>query len=97
MDVAGTANQFRVDTDGGDIATYDGGGGRYKWFCELAQNVQHHIRGWAPHGTIAIPFGKQDVIEDWEDLSGIGNLKLDITDGSADSTTKVFIQQLRRY
>lgn len=97
MDVMGAGTQWRNDTDGGDVATYSGDGGSYEYYCELAQNTVHQISGWAPHGTIAIPFGKQDVIEDWEDLSGIGNLKLDITDGISSATTKVFIQQYRTY
>lgn len=97
MDVMGVGTQWRDDTDGGDVATYNGDGGAYNYYCELAQNTVHHIKGWAPHGTIAIPFGRQDVIEDWFDPTTIGNLKLDITDGVSSGTSKIFIQQLRRY
>ena len=97
MDVMGIGTQWRDDTDGGDVATYAGDGGNYEFYCELAQNTVHHVKGWAPHGTIAIPFGKQGDIEDWFDVSRIGSLILDITDGIAGSTSKIFIQQYRPY
>lgn len=97
MDVMGIGTQWREDTEGGAVATYNGDGGKYTFYCELAQNTVHHVKGWAPHGTIAIPFGKQGEMEDWYDVSRIGSLQLDITDGIADSTTKVFIQQYRPY
>lgn len=97
MDVMGVASQWRNDTDGGDIATYNGDGGYYQWWCELVQNTVHHIDGWAPHGCVQIPFGRQDDPADWYDVRGIGNLKLDITDGVADGTTKIFLQQYRMY
>ena len=97
MDVMGVGTQWRNDTDGGDVACYNGDGGQYEFFCELAQNTVHHVKGWAPHGTIALPMGKQDDIEDWANFDGVGNIKLDITDGIADATSKVFIQQYRPY
>jgi len=97
MDVMGVATQWRGDTDGGDVATYGGDGGYYSWYCELAQNTVHHVSGWAPHGTLCLPFGKQGIIEDWFDVAPIGNLKLDVTDGVADATSKLFIQQYRKY
>ena len=97
MDVMGIGTQWRDDTDGGDVATYAGDGGNYEYYCELAQNTVHHIKGWSPHGTIAIPFGKQDEPDDWFNVSAVGNLKLDITDGIAGSTSKIFIQQYRTY
>jgi len=97
MDVMGIANQWRDDTDGGDIATYNGDGGQYQWWCELAQNTVHHIQGWAPHGTLQIPFGKQGVVGDWFDPSTVGSLKLDCTSGVAAAVQKLFLQQYRTY
>jgi len=97
MDVKGVVDQWKNDQQGCDIASYESGGGTFQYWSEQSYNVVGILRGWAPHGTIAIPFGKQDVIEDWEDFSVVGNLKLDITDGISDSTTKVFIQQYRTY
>ncbi len=97
MDVMATANQWRNDTDGGDIGTYNGDGGQYEYWCELAQNTVHHISGWAPHGVLCIPFGDQNDPTDWFDVTGIGNLKLDITDGKDTTVSKIFIQQVRSY
>jgi len=97
VDVMGVASQWRNDTHGGAVATYNGDGGQYQWWSEVAQNTVHHIQGWAPHGTLCIPFGKQDVIADWFDVSRIGNLKLDVTSGVATAIRRLFIQQLRSY
>jgi len=97
MDVMGVANQWRDDHEGGAIGTYNGDGGEYQWWAEVAENTVHHIQGWAPHGTLCIPFGKQGIIEDWFDVSKLGNLKLDCTSGVAEPTQKLFIQQYRAY
>lgn len=80
-----------------DMACYAPGGGLIDVICEGQGNMSLQVSGWAPHGAVQIPFGKQDVIEDWFDLAGIGSLKLDVTDGSANGITKVFIQQFRKY
>jgi len=97
MDVMGVGTQWRDDTDGGDVATYNGEGGSYEYYCELAQNTVHHISGWAPHGTLCIPFGKQNDIADWFDVRNIGSLKLDCTSGVGTAVQKLFIQQYRSY
>ena len=97
MDVMATANQWRNDTHGGAIGTYNGDGGQYEYWSEVAQNVVHHISGWAPHGVLCIPFGDQNDIDDWYNVAGIGNLKLDVTDGKTTTTSKIFIQQVRGY
>lgn len=97
MDVKGNANQWISGEIGGSIATYAGSGGEYQFYCEYAQNTVHHVSGWAPHGTLAIPLGKQDVIADWFDVMGIGSLKLDITSGNGSAVQKLFIQQYRTY
>lgn len=86
------------DEVGGKEAAFDGGDGGYMGYITetaFAQNIK--ASGMCPHATIAIPFGKQDVIEDWFDVAGIGSLKLDVTDGVSDGTTRLFIQQLRKY
>ena len=98
MDVMGTANQWRDDSAGGAIGTYNGDGGQYEWRSEQAHNAVHHIQGWAPHGTLCIPFGKQGIIEDWFDVKkDIGSLVLDATSGVTLATQKLFIQQMRTY
>lgn len=75
-------------------------GGRFWAEMETAAgNVQFQIRGKNPHGCICIPFGDQDDIADWYDVTKLGNLKLRIKGGSgaASSTTKVVTQQIRPY
>jgi len=62
-------------------------------------NVLVHVKGRDPHNCICIPFGKQDVVEDWYDVTKLGNLKLRIKggDGAASGQTNIATQQLRRY
>lgn len=82
-------------------SVYEGDGGRaivYK--TSDALNVQVMCMGWCPHSTIEIPFGMQDVIEDWYDMSAVGDLRLDLKSGSGMSSSEscqVFTQQLRKY
>jgi len=97
MDVMGVGNQWRDDTAGGDVATYNGDGGSYQWITEVDQNTVHHIAGWAPHGVLCIPFGDQMTPEDWYNVSDIGNLKMTVTDGQTTTTSKIFLQQNRSY
>ena len=72
-------------------------------FSKIATNAalgQHHVVGYNPHGSLQLPFGKQDEIEDWYKVSGIGNLKLNITGGAAvaaNSVCEIVSQQLRPY
>lgn len=97
MNVVVAGAPMGVET-GGKEAAFDGGDGGYVGYIteeNYAQNVK--ASGMCPHGCIAIPFGKQDIIEDWFDPEGIGSLMLDVTDGEAGSTTRVFIQQYRKY
>lgn len=62
-------------------------------------NVLVHVKGRDPHNCMCLPFGRQDVIEDWYDLSKLGNLKLRTLGGggAASGTTNIVTQQLRRY
>jgi len=98
MDVMGTGNTWLNLAGGGVIATYNGDGGKYEWWSAVAANTVHHIQGWAPHGTLCIPFGKQGIIEDWFDVTKeIGSLVMDVTSGVTLATQKLFIQQYRAY
>ena len=97
VDVMGVANYWRNDHDGGNIATYNGDGGQYQYWGENAENMVHHIQGWAPHGTLCIPFGKEDMIDDWFTFENVKGLKLDCTSGVTLATQKLFIQQHRSY
>lgn len=97
MDVMATGTEWNEDAHGLELAAYDGDGGHLEVIGEVAANAVYHIHGWAPHGTIAIPFGKQGDISDWFDVRGIGSLKLDCTSGVAAAVQKLFIQQYRSY
>ena len=56
------------------------------------------VSGHCPHGAIALPFGKRDVMEDWYDPIKIGALKLILTAASgASGTCQIVSQQLRKY
>lgn len=80
---------------------YEGDGGRAMVYKDGgADNIQVMCMGWCPHSTIEIPFGMQDNIEDWYDMSKIGDLRLDLKSGSgmsANETCQIFTQQLRKY
>lgn len=63
-----------------------------------AKLSQWLVTGHCPHGAMAIPFGKRDVMEDWYDVSKIGALKLILTAGAGVSgTCHIVSQQLRKY
>jgi hypothetical protein len=58
------------------------------------------VSGWLPHGVICFPFGQQDQLDDWYDVTGLGSLRLRIKAGAsaADSDTfYVALQQKRLY
>ncbi|MBA7601429.1 hypothetical protein ES703_08502 [subsurface metagenome] len=97
MDVFSVASAWEDKSLAKDISCYDGDGGHLETICEVAANIQVHAAGWAPHGTLCIPFGKPGVIDDWFELGGIGSLKLDVTSGNASGVQKLFIQQYRTY
>lgn len=79
------------------VASYASGGGHLQVICAVAANLSMQVSGYAPHGAVQMPFGKQEIIEDWFDVSKLGNLKLDVTDGSAYGVSKLYIQQYRTY
>jgi len=91
------ASDWMIHADGAGVACYDGDGGRYRYWSEEAANVISQISGYAPHGTLCIPFGRQGIIADWFDVGRLGSLKLDITSGNSSATQKVFLQQFRSY
>lgn len=90
------------DTSGsGAIASTMGDGGRIKGICATAQKyVQLIVSGYLPHGTWEIPFGLQNEIDDWFDVTKLGSLKLDVLTTSSPAGTEraqIFLQQLRKY
>jgi len=80
---------------------WSGDGGYARMFrASVGGNVQALIEGWCPHSVIEIPFGLQDDIADWYDVTGLGTLQLDLTSGggmSSSESCQVFTQQIRNY
>lgn len=99
--VFGTVSEWRSSVSLGDVAFYDGDGGRFDVTSkDSGGNVQVDVQGWLPHGVYEIPFGRQDLIEDWFDVSGVGSLIIDIlskSGASASNSCQIFLQQLRGY
>jgi len=67
-----------------------------------AETAEHEARigvsGWLPHGCLCFPFGQQNLVEDWYDVTRLGNLRLRIKAGSsaaATDTFRVVTQQFR--
>jgi len=97
MDVVAAGSPMGVETGGKEAAFEQADGGYMGYITESAYAQNIKVSGMCPHGTVCIPFGKQDIIEDWFDVKGIGSLKLDVKNGVADATNRLFIQQLRDY
>lgn len=99
--VNGICQRWASSVGAGECAFYDGDGGRFDVTSETANsNMQVELKGWLPHGVWDVPFGDQQDIEDWFDVTKIGSLRADILGRSAiDSgdSVQLFIQQLRKY
>jgi len=82
-------------------SVYYGDGGRATCYKAAdAQNMQVMCMGWCPHSTIEIPFGLQDDLDDWYDVTKLGSLRLNMKAGSGMTTSEscqIFTQQLRKY
>lgn len=77
-----------------------GAGGTVSLTGDSSEGVQVMLKGSCPHGALGIPFGDQNDMTDWYDVTKLKNLKLKLTAGSsvvASSTAEVVTQQLRRY
>ena len=57
------------------------------------------IRGWLPNHCFQFPFGRQDQIDDWYDVTKVGSLRLRLEEATytAGQIQAVILQQLRRY
>lgn len=99
--VNGMAQRWALTTGAGEIAFYDGDGGRFKVIAATAaSNMNLLAQGFLPHGVWEIPFGDQNDTNDWYDVTKVGSLKADITAASGASSSdslQIFLQQLRRY
>lgn len=95
------ANTWDTTVGAGEIACYDGDGGRIKKISATAtKNAQFAVSGWLPHATYEIPFGSQMDIDDWFDVAAVGSLRADILAQAGlagTETVQLFLQQLRMY
>lgn len=95
------ASQWRATIGGGELAFYEGDGGRFKQIQTGAgPNWQALVEGYCPHGVIELPFGIQDDPADWYDPTKLGSLRLDILSAAgmgATDSCQIFLQQLRKY
>jgi len=63
-----------------------------------AASVMILVAGYNPFGSLAIPFGLQNEIEDWFDMKNTGSLRLSLKAGdSASGTCEIVSQQARMY
>ena len=60
-----------------------GSGGTIDITNDASESMQAIVKGWAPHGSLQIPFGELDKPDTWYKMAGIKNLKLDLTAGSS--------------
>lgn len=98
--VNGVGQKWATSIGAGEIAFYDGDGGRFRKISATATaNAQFIVGGWLPHGTVEIPFGLEGDMEDWFDVTKLGSLKADILSlaGGSGVNLQIFLQQLRRY
>lgn len=99
--VYGNVTTWDAAEGAGELAFYDGDGGRFKVISETAEYHAHcQLSGHCPHGVFEFPFGLQHEIEDWYDVTGLGSLRLDIEAASGAESTdsaQIFLQQYRKY
>jgi len=76
-----------------------GAGGTISLEGSAASNIYGHVDGYCPHGSVVFPFGLQNEIEDWYDVSKVGSLKLHTKAhaGWTSGDIQICLQQLRRY
>lgn len=55
------------------------------------------FRGWAPHNTLFIPFGRLDVMAEWFNAPQYGSVDLYLTQEDDGAEVNVCVQQLRSY
>ena len=86
----GATNQAGIGANGRGGYTLLKGGSTQQ------QGVQ---RGWLPNHCWQFPFGLQDEIDDWYDVTKVGSLRLRLEEATytAGQVQAVILQQLRRY
>jgi len=76
-----------------------GKGGAFTIATGGSTQSQGIVTGWLPNHCFQFPFGDQDDMADWYDVTKIGNLRLRLKSGAgyATSACAVVLQQLRKY
>lgn len=79
--------------------TATGKGGKFTWISDVTTELHGIVMGWQPNHCFLFPFGLQEEIDDWYDVTKLGSLRLRLKVGTyhADERMAVVIQQLRRY
>lgn len=75
-------------------------GGNVDLRASAACNFKAIVTGYAPFGALCLPFGDPSNMEDWYNVTNIGNLRLTVKAGSSpgsNSTAEVITQQMRPY
>lgn len=84
----------------GDFVVTQPGSGALNVTSAAGATIHGIITGYMPCGALQIPFGDPQVIEDWYDVTKIGNLRNTIQAGSGASssnTCQVVTEQFRKY
>lgn len=110
-DVAGTYTFYVTPTDyfasllGAPLSTAYGGpsgnmqGGKVTLEHSATSWFQGTARGYLPNHCIQFPFGLQNELDDWYDVTKKGSIRLRIRGGSVGTSAEfqVVLQQLRKY
>lgn len=76
-----------------------GKGGFFEITANAGLAARGHAEGWLPNHCFNFPFGDDQDIDDWYDVTKVGNLRARLRTGSLQTgaTQAVVLQQLRRY
>ena len=95
--VAGFIIPWKASGPSGTHSFYDGDGGKAKIIASTAgENIQVYVRGAIPHCVYKIPVCDDQDPADFWNVSGLRNLKADIT-GANTATGYLFVEQVRSY
>ena len=74
-------------------------GGKIQLASPTGATVKGTARGYLPNHCVEFPFGLQDDLDDWFDVSKVGSLRARVTGGGTGigGTHQIALQQLRRY
>jgi hypothetical protein len=76
----------------------NGKGGAFTVATGGSTQTQGIVSGWLPNHCFQFPFGEENEIDDWYDVTALDSLKLRLLSGSGTSgNVDTILQQLRRY